>query len=77
MNVIREGPLLENSHHEQLSLCFSLEKIRNALWSITDIKSSGLDGYNSKFYKAASSVIGDDVVEAVQQFFRIGKLLQA
>ena len=76
-NVIREGPLLENSHHEQLSLCFSAEEIRNALWSIPDTKSPGLDGYNSKFYKASWSIIGDEVVEAVQQLFRTGKLLQA
>ena len=77
MNVIRKGPLLENFLHEKLSLCFSAEEIRNALWSIPDTKSPGLDGYNSKFYKVAWSVIGDDVVEAVQQFFRNGKLLQA
>ena len=77
MNVIREGPLLENSHYEQLSHCFSTEEIRNALWSILETKSPGLDGYNSKFYKAACSVIGDDVVEAVRKFFRNGKPLQA
>ncbi|XP_057550391.1 uncharacterized protein LOC130828425 [Amaranthus tricolor] len=77
MNVIREEPLLENSHHEQLSLSFSVEEIKNALWSIPDTKSLGLDGYNSKFYKASWSIIGDDVVEAVQRFFRNGKLLQA
>ena len=69
--------MLENSHHEQLSLCFSAEGITNPLWSIPDTKSPALDGYNSKFYKAFWSVIGDDVVEVVQQFFRYGKHLQA
>ena len=79
MNIIREGPLLEHSHHEQLSLLFSEEEIKNALWSSPDTKSPGLDGYkyNSKFYKASWSIIGADVVDAIQQFFRTGKLLQA
>ena len=53
MNIIREAPLLEHSHHEQLSLLCSVEEIKNGLWSIPDTKSPGLDGYNSKFYKAS------------------------
>ena len=77
MNIIREGPLLENDHHKQLSLVFSPEEIKIALWSIPDTKSPGLDGYNSRFYKASWAIFGNDVVEAIQQFFRNGKLLQA
>ena len=77
MNIIREGPLLENDHHKQLSLVFLPKEIKNALWSIPDTKSPGLDGYNSRFYKASWAIIGNDVVEAIQQFFRNGKLLQA
>ena len=76
MNIIREAPLLEHSHHEQLSLLCSVEEIKNGLWSIPDTKSPGLDGYNSKFYKASQSIIGADVVDAIQQFFRNGKFLQ-
>ena len=46
------------------------------MWSIPDSKDPGLDGYNSKFYKAAWPVVGNDVVSAIQQFFVIGKLLK-
>ena len=53
MNIIREGPLLENAHHKQLPLVFSPEEIKNVLWSILDTKSPGLDEYNSKFNKAS------------------------
>ena len=73
MNIIRVGPLLENAHHKHLSLIFSSEEIKNA----PDTKNPRLDGYNSKFYKAFQAIIGTDVVEAIQQFFRSGKLLQA
>ena len=34
-----------------------LEEIKGALWSINDNKAPGLDGFNSKFYKAAWPVI--------------------
>ena len=47
------------------------------MWSIPDGKAPGLDGYNSKFYKEAWSIVGEDVVAAIQSFFRNGKLLQA
>ena len=47
------------------------------MWSILDTKSPGLDGFNSKFYKTSWSVIGGDVIEVIQPFFRNGKLLQA
>lgn len=47
------------------------------MWSIPDGRALGLDGYNSKFYKEAWSIVGKDVVAAIQSFFRNGKLLQA
>lgn len=77
MNIIIEGPHLENFHQEQLSLLFLVEEIKSALWITSDTKNFGLDGYNSKFYKAFWSIISADVVDAIQQVFRNGKLLQA
>ena len=73
--------MLENAHHKHLSLVFSPEEIKNALWSILDTKSSGLDGYNSKFYKASWAIVGNDVVEQFNNFsemvsfFKLGTLL--
>lgn len=49
-----------------------MEKIKAALWSIPEDKAPGLDGYNSKFYKAAWSAVGDDFVQAVQTFTLMG-----
>ncbi|XP_057537978.1 uncharacterized protein LOC130815505 [Amaranthus tricolor] len=39
------------------------------MWSTPVTKALGLDGYNSGFYKAASETIGNDIVEAIHQFF--------
>lgn len=60
-----------------LNLSFSAEEIKNALWSIPDDKAPGLDGYNSKFFKVAWSIVGKDVVTSIQDFFATGKLLKS
>lgn len=53
MKVTNIGPLLSDSMRETLTLSFTTEDIRKALWSIDDNKAPGLDGYNSGIYKAA------------------------
>ncbi|XP_019225085.1 PREDICTED: uncharacterized protein LOC109206690 [Nicotiana attenuata] len=40
-----------------------------------DTKSPGLDGYGSGFYKAALTIIGEDVIKAVLEFLETGELL--
>ncbi|GKA73877.1 RNA-directed DNA polymerase, eukaryota, reverse transcriptase zinc-binding domain protein [Tanacetum coccineum] len=51
------------------------EKIKCALFDICDSKAPGPDGYTSKFYKKAWSIVGDDVCSAVKEFFLKGKML--
>ena len=70
------GPILSISMHSCLNLSFSAEEIKDAMWSIDDNKAPGIDGYNSKFYKAAWHIIGKDIVEAIQLFFSNGQLLK-
>ena len=60
-----------------MSLNFSREEINLPLWSIPDNKAPRIDGYNSKFYKAVWSVIGYDIVHAIQDFFRNDKMLNS
>ncbi|KAL0454683.1 UNVERIFIED_CONTAM: hypothetical protein Slati_0807500 [Sesamum latifolium] len=48
-------------------------------WTVFDIaedKAPGPDGYSSGFYKAAWSVVGDEVTRAVLDFFATGRLLK-
>ncbi|GJW35664.1 RNA-directed DNA polymerase, eukaryota, reverse transcriptase zinc-binding domain protein [Tanacetum coccineum] len=51
------------------------KEIWEALVSIDDNKAPGPDGYTTKFYKAAGSVVGKEVEEAIQEFFQKGMLL--
>lgn len=47
------------------------------MWSIHENKAPGIDGYNSGFYKATWGVVGEDIVQAIQNFFNTGILLNA
>ncbi|GKC28174.1 protein LAZ1, partial [Tanacetum coccineum] len=51
------------------------KEIKEALFNIDDNKASGPDGYSSKFFKAAWSIVGQDLCSAVKEFFAKGKLL--
>ena len=41
------------------------------------INPPGLDGFNSKFYKDARSIVGPDVITTIQEFFQSEKLLRS
>ncbi|GJV95336.1 RNA-directed DNA polymerase, eukaryota, reverse transcriptase zinc-binding domain protein [Tanacetum coccineum] len=45
------------------------------MFSIKDDKAAGPDGFTSKFFKKAWSIVGPDVCRAVREFFTSGKLL--
>ncbi|XP_074292154.1 uncharacterized protein LOC141619010 [Silene latifolia] len=51
------------------------KEVRDAFFSIPDIKSPGPDGYTSKFFKDAWGEIGGDVIGALQDFFLQRRLL--
>ncbi|XP_024961543.1 uncharacterized protein LOC112501976 [Cynara cardunculus var. scolymus] len=49
-------------------------EIQTALFDIGNDKAPGPDGFSSKFFKAAWSVVGRDVLTAVHNFFYAGTL---
>lgn len=52
------------------------DEIRAALFDIDDEKAPGPDGYSSKFFKSAWSIIGPDMCKAIKEYFTNGKLLK-
>ena len=77
MQVINAGPTLSFEMGRLLNFSFSVEEINGALWSINDNKALGLDGFNRKFYKVACLVIEDDIIDAIQSFYRTIKLVKS
>lgn len=52
-------------------------EIQEAIFSIGSDKSSGLDGFNSYFYKKAWSIVEGDFKSAIRFFFKEKKLILA
>jgi len=50
--------------------------IRKVLFSMSKNKAPGLDGFSTAFFHSAWPIIGDNVCEAVLEFFHCGKLLK-
>ena len=77
MNIVHKGPILSAAQQNLLLQSFSEEEIKKTLWNIPENKASGLDGFNSGFYKASWPVVGPDVVTVIQNFFHSGVLPKA
>lgn len=52
----------------------SEEEIRAVVFNMPSNKSPGRDGYTTKHFKFARSIVGNDVVKAIQSFFLKGFL---
>ncbi|KAJ8753350.1 hypothetical protein K2173_019749 [Erythroxylum novogranatense] len=74
--VLRIGALLPVSEHDQLVAPITETKIKMALFDIGDDKAPCPDGYTATFFKKQWHRVGQDVIQAVQEFFQNGKLLK-
>nr|GFC92323.1 methylenetetrahydrofolate reductase 1 [Tanacetum cinerariifolium] len=51
-------------------------EVKEALFSMGDDKSPGPDRYTAAFFKEAWTIVGDEVSNAIREFFTNGKLLK-
>ena len=77
LDISRNSHILTDAQRGLLNLLFSREEVKVAMWSISEDKAPGLNGFNSKFYKAAWKIMGDDIVAAINQFFCSGKVARS
>lgn len=75
-NLVRKGHVVQQKQREQLEAPVTGKEIKAALWSIAGDKSVGPDGYGSQFYKDCWSVVKQDVIESVKEFFNTSKMLR-
>lgn len=53
------------------------EEIKKTMMNFPANKAPGPDGYTTGFFKSTWKITGNSLIQAVQEFFRIGKLLKA
>ncbi|KAK0607494.1 hypothetical protein LWI29_015785 [Acer saccharum] len=52
------------------------DEIHEVCFSLQPNKAPGLDGYNAHFFKKTWHIVGDDVINTIQEFFHSGLLLK-
>nr|GMC90863.1 Vestitone reductase [Ipomoea batatas] len=75
-DFLSNGPLISSSQHAVLTKEVSNQEIKDALFDVDDKKSPGPDGYSAAFFKKNWEVIGEDLTDAVHEFFQSGQLLK-
>ena len=70
-----DGFVWSSNHVDILNSRVTHEEIKNALFSIDDSKAPGPDGFSSLFFKRAWSIVGNEVCDAVADFFSNGCIL--
>ncbi|XP_060965179.1 uncharacterized protein LOC115720071 [Cannabis sativa] len=71
---IEEGKQLSLDQQVKLIRPFSIQDIKNVLFSIPDIKSPSPDGFGSRFFKSMWKDLGQDFSTAILSFFQEGAL---
>ena len=65
-----------DSHAQGLLREVSAAEIKEILYAMPSNKSPGPDGYPAEFFKSAWSTVGPDLIGAIQEIFRNGRLLK-
>ncbi|XP_074321471.1 uncharacterized protein LOC141658117 [Silene latifolia] len=73
--TVRTGTIVNAKQSQALIQEVTTEEIKQALSSIPANKPPGPDGYTSQFYKDAFDIVGENLVDAIKEFFKTGKLL--
>lgn len=69
IEVIRQGPQLQEESSRGLTIPATEQEVWKALKSIVDSKAPGLDGFNSKNFKHTWNIVKIDLMAAIKDFF--------
>ncbi|KAK3193246.1 hypothetical protein Dsin_024556 [Dipteronia sinensis] len=68
--------VISNRQADFMGRDVSDDEIREVCFSLHPNKAPGPDGFNAHFFKITWDIVGEDVISAVQEFFRSGLLLK-
>ncbi|XP_074292165.1 uncharacterized protein LOC141619026 [Silene latifolia] len=74
--VVQRGKVCTEQQQQTLMTPITPEEIKHIIFLIPNDKAPGPDGYSSKFFKDSWDVVGNEVTEAVLDFFQSGCLLK-
>lgn len=74
--IVAKGAVLTTEQQQLLECNFTREDVKKVLQSIPGEKAPGMDGFNSSFFKHSWEIVGEEVADAVLDFFQSGKLLK-
>ncbi|XP_062113695.1 uncharacterized protein LOC133824739 [Humulus lupulus] len=75
-SIMSLGPVLSEAHIQILTTDFSIQEVKNAMFSISGMKVPGPDGYTSYFYQDNWNLVGLEVSAAFLSFLKSGKLIK-
>ncbi|KAK4384367.1 Retrovirus-related Pol polyprotein from type-2 retrotransposable element R2DM [Sesamum angolense] len=68
--------VITEEESNSLTRPITADDVKTALFDIEEDRAPGPDGFSSGFFKAAWSVVGEDITAAVNDFFTTGRLLK-
>ncbi|XP_074277993.1 uncharacterized protein LOC141601599 [Silene latifolia] len=74
--IVQQGKTCTDQHCLILMEPVTKEEIKEVMFSLPNDKAPGPDGYSSKFFKDSWEIIGDDICDAILDFFTSGSLLK-
>ncbi|XP_074314193.1 uncharacterized protein LOC141649400 [Silene latifolia] len=73
--VLQTGPFCNENHIASLLAPVTKEEIKGVVFAIPIDKAPGPDGYTSGFFRDSWDIVGDDVCNAIMEFFISGRML--
>ncbi|XP_056697781.1 uncharacterized protein [Spinacia oleracea] len=74
--IVHIGPVCSSDHKAFLNAPYTVDEIKEALFSIKGNKAHEPDGFGSPFYRDAWQIVGSDIIAAVLDVLQSGKLLK-
>lgn len=68
--------MVNDEHRGILEAPYSVKEVKEALFSILGNEAPHLYGFGSYFYKEVQKIVGNDIIDALLDFFREAKLLK-
>ncbi|KAK3212586.1 hypothetical protein Dsin_017292 [Dipteronia sinensis] len=68
--------VISNDQVDSMDRDVTNDEIREVCFSLHPNKAPGPDGFNAHFFKKTWDIVGEDVINAIQEFFRFGHLLK-